>query len=94
MAKWALITLPPHLLVAVRPDEDAVKMSILGMIPLTLQHWAETDVGTLMLICVYVLIRALWLAGAEVLIQTIDLIQALLLLCSAACACACSASCA
>ena len=57
MAKWALITLPPHLPVAVRPDEDVAKMSILGMIPLALQNWAQqADVWTLVLVCVCVLI--------------------------------------
>ena len=56
-AERALITLPPNPLVAVRPDEDAAKMSVLVMIPLALQHWAEqADVRALMLICTYVLI--------------------------------------
>ena len=41
MAVWALVASPPHLPVAVRPDKDVAKMSILGMIPLALQHWAE-----------------------------------------------------
>ena len=95
VAEWALVTLPPHLPAAVRSDEDLSKMSILGMIPLVLQHWAEqADVRTLTLICVCVLIRAMWLAGAEAPIQTIDLIQVMLLLCSATWASACSASCA
>ena len=60
MAIWALITMPPHLPVAVRPDEDVALMSILGRVPLALQHWAEqADVCTLVLICL--LIRALLL---------------------------------
>ena len=51
MAKWTLITLPPHLPVAVSLDDGVAKMSIPGMIPLALQYWAEqADVWTPVLI--------------------------------------------
>ena len=59
---WALVTPPPHFLPTVTLDEDVAKMSILGMVPLALQHRAEqADVWTPVLICGCVLIRSLWL---------------------------------
>ena len=49
MAMWALVTSPPHPLLGVRFDEDAAKMTILGMVPLQLQQWAEqADVRALL----------------------------------------------
>ena len=54
---WALITPPPNLDCSVRLDEDVPKMSILGMIPLALQHRAEqADVGAVVLIWTAVLL--------------------------------------
>ena len=57
LAIWALITAPPHLSVTVRLDQDVVKMHILDMMPLALQHWAEqADVWALPLADACVLI--------------------------------------
>ena len=54
---WALITPPPHFPVSVRLDEDVAMVSILGMVPLTLQYWAkQADVWTLLLACACALI--------------------------------------
>ena len=50
MAIRALVTAPPHLSVSVWLDEDLPKMSVLGMIPLALQHWADqADIWALLL---------------------------------------------
>ena len=41
MAIWALVAFPPHFLAAARLDENVAKMSILAVIPLAAQQWAE-----------------------------------------------------
>ena len=41
MAVWALITYPPDLPVSVNCYDNTAKMSILGVMPLTLQQRAE-----------------------------------------------------
>ena len=57
MAIGALIASPPHLSVSVRLDDDLLKMGVLGMIPLELQHWAEqADVWALLQACACALI--------------------------------------
>ena len=59
MAVRALIATPPCLSCSVRLNEDvrSSKMSVLSMIPLELQHWAEqADVWALLLACACVLV--------------------------------------
>ena len=57
MAVRALIASPPCLSCSVRLYADVPKMSVLSIIPLELQHWAEqADVWALLLACACVLI--------------------------------------
>ena len=66
---------PRHPPFGVRSDDDVAKVSILGMVPLMLQHWAEqADVWTLLLICLCVLVQALQLVGAAMRARTVVLI--------------------
>ena len=70
VAVRALIASPPRLSCSVRLDEAVGEMSILGMIPLALQQWAEqADV------------RALPLADASVLIWGVVLMEPALIEC-------------
>jgi len=45
-AIWALITCPPHLTTAVRPDDAAAKVYVALVVPLSLQLFCkQADVG-------------------------------------------------
>ena len=41
MATWTLTAGPPDLDVSLRLDDDVANVSVVGMIPLALQKWAE-----------------------------------------------------
>ena len=47
-AVWTLVTRPPHLAIAARPDEDVAKVYVELFMPLFLQLVSkQTDVGAL-----------------------------------------------
>ena len=41
MSIWALVTCPPNLPAIFDGDDDVAKVSVLVMVPLPLQYWAE-----------------------------------------------------